>query len=465
MHLPAAKRKKSIANSILFRGDNVFRKIIPFAVISLLFILSLSAASRTVYVDVDGPNDPGSGTLEDPFRRIQDAIDIAVDGDIVEIQPGLYTGSGNYDLDPGGKSIAIRSINDPNAPSETIVDPGGSGRGFYFQSGEDPNCILDGLTIRNGHALDNSGGGIYCASSNPFITRCIIENNTADLYGAGIYCYNASPVFSGCTIQNNQTDYDGGGLEISGGRPEFVRCVIVKNHATGFGGGVDFFYRSSPILINCVIADNEASIGGGINGIDSYLTLDNSILWGNHANQGGQLAIDVLSYSSSAVVRYSDLQGGQTAVYDPNHVLIWASGNISGDPCFVSFDSNGNSETYDFHLQSVYGRWDRNIRAWVADANTSPCIDGGDPNSDWSGEPWPNGKRINMGIYGGTAQASKNGNPADFNVDNIVDLTDLFAMSEQWLIGQQCIEDLNADKDVNYDDFVIFAENWLWERP
>jgi hypothetical protein len=37
---------------------------------------------------------------------------------------------------------------------------------------------------------------------------------------------------------------------------------------------------------------------------------------------------------------------------------------------------------------------------------TSPCIDAGDPNSDWTGEIWPHGERINMGTYGGTQQAS-----------------------------------------------------------
>ncbi len=41
------------------------------------------------------------------------------------------------------------------------------------------------------------------------------------------------------------------------------------------------------------------------------------------------------------------------------------------------------------------------------DAATSPCIDAGDPNSPVGDEPQPNGGRINMGAYGGTAEASK----------------------------------------------------------
>lgn len=34
---------------------------------------------------------------------------------------------------------------------------------------------------------------------------------------------------------------------------------------------------------------------------------------------------------------------------------------------------------------------------WVYDDVSSPCTDASDPNSDWTGEPWPNGKRTNVG--------------------------------------------------------------------
>ena len=74
----------------------------------ILSIASVSNADNIVYVDVNGPNDPGTGTFDDPFRRIQDALDVAIDGDIVEIQPGIYTADpNNYNLDPNGKSITI----------------------------------------------------------------------------------------------------------------------------------------------------------------------------------------------------------------------------------------------------------------------------------------------------------------------------------------------------------------------
>ena len=45
----------------------MLRKISLFVIINA-FILSLSAVSRTVYVDVNGPNEHGSGTHDDEYR-------------------------------------------------------------------------------------------------------------------------------------------------------------------------------------------------------------------------------------------------------------------------------------------------------------------------------------------------------------------------------------------------------------
>jgi hypothetical protein len=58
-------------------------------------------------------------------------------------------------------------------------------------------------------------------------------------------------------------------------------------------------------------------------------------------------------------------------------------------------------------LKSQAGRWEAATGTWVIDDVTSPCIDAGDPNSPVGDEPQPNGERINMGAYGGTAEASK----------------------------------------------------------
>jgi len=76
---------------------------------------------------------------------------------------------------------------------------------------------------------------------------------------------------------------------------------------------------------------------------------------------------------------------------------------------------------------------------------TSLCIDAGDPNSPIGHEPFPNGGRINMGAYGGTAEASKSyfGKPT----------------CETIVAG-----DINGDCMVNFADFAIMVSHWLQDN-
>jgi hypothetical protein len=98
-------------------------------------------------------------------------------------------------------------------------------------------------------------------------------------------------------------------------------------------------------------------------------------------------------------------------------------GNITATPQFVQpgrwADPNDPTFTIapgatdaiwiagDYHLKSRTGRWDPARGVWTQDYITSLCIDAGDPEGPVGDEPEPNGGRINMGAYGGTAQASK----------------------------------------------------------
>jgi hypothetical protein len=63
------------------------------------------------------------------------------------------------------------------------------------------------------------------------------------------------------------------------------------------------------------------------------------------------------------------------------------TGNIQDDPLFV------DAANADFHLNN-------------STQNCSPAIDSGDPASDFASESQDNGARINMGVYGNTAEAA-----------------------------------------------------------
>ena len=88
---------------------------------------------------------------------------------------------------------------------------------------------------------------------------------------------------------------------------------------------------------------------------------------------------------------------------DGTTVTVWGNARVLA--------SNGVAyAVYDYHLQSEYGRYE--ALGWQTDAASSPCIDAGDPRSDYVNEPRANGARVNMGFYGNTAQASKSEPPS-----------------------------------------------------
>ena len=157
------------------------------------------------------------------------------------------------------------------------------------------------------------------------------------------------------------------------------------------------------------------------------------------------------------MVNYCNVQGGFSG-----------TGNINNDPCFADTSSPDVNE-WDYHLKSEAGRWDPANKLWVSDKTNSPCIDAGDPNSHWTKELWPHGKQINMGVYGGTPEASMSlspaGNIVDFNNDGFVYYEDVALFGEMWLSDIVPLsQDINRNGLVNFADWAEFAGQWLWEE-
>jgi len=178
-----------------------------------------------------------------------------------------------------------------------------------------------------------------------------------------------------------------------------LKNFVIRNSPTGI-----FCTASSPTIRNVTVVNNQY-------GIEAYAgsepNLSNCIFWHNSN-------ADLLGCQAC----YSCIERGGEG-----------PGNLSLDPMFAD-PNNG-----DFHLKSERGRYWPTHDVWVLDKFTSPCIDAGDPNTDHSAEPKPNGSRINMGAYGGTAYASMSERPfeGDVNGDGIIDITDLIALIENWL--------------------------------
>jgi Zn-dependent metalloprotease len=369
-------------------------------------------------------------TTSRKYFGIQAAINAAKSGEQIVVNKGTYYESINFK----GKNLVVRST-DPEdfAVVAATVIKGGS-EVVTFSGWEDANCVLAGFTITGGNT------GIYCPGS-PTITNCVVTKNA----GEGVYICYASPILA--------------------------NCMITGNGASGIA--VD--PESEPAISNCTIAGNR---GGGITVNWGTAKVTNSIIWGNWPAQ-------VTHSYGTVLINYSDIQDGWPGM-----------GNISADPYFVSAgywadpndpnipvepnQANAIWVQGDYHLKSQGWQWNSQQREWGFDRVTSRAIDAGNPGSslgeelvtvpDDPGNIYGQNLRIDMGSFGGTAEASMPPHKwvilGDLTNDGTLDLLDLASWAENWLNSdppKAWPADLNRDRVVDMLDFALLAEDWATE--
>ncbi len=273
------------------------------------------------------------------------------------------------------------------------------------------NCVFRGNSAE-------LGGGLYQQTGSFVVTDCLFENNAVRYRGGAMQGSGALQgsvtTLSGCRFVANSADDVGGALADLAWPSTISNCVFAGNRAVG-GGALFSSSSPGPLVLNCTFTGNRAQAGQALSWSPAYpgrvrsgpviktpfkMSLRNCILW-----DGGQ---EIQNNDKSVIaVNYSDMP------------MAWpGKGNINKDPLFATpghWDPNAtpddpNDDRWvegDYHLRSRAGRWDPVGGSWVMDGVTSPCIDAGDPGTVVADEPAPNGGRINMGFYGGTAQASK----------------------------------------------------------
>jgi Leucine-rich repeat (LRR) protein len=312
------------------------------------YTLKANFVTMITYVDDDAPSDPR------PY-------------DLRRSDP-LEDGSADHPFDSIQEAIA-----DAAADGFVLVRPGTYYEGINLMgkditvTGIDPCSteiaalpVIDGNDVERTVTFDQ-GEGPQCQLSGFVLTRGLDE------VAGAIACLGSSP-----TIKN---------------------CLIAGNRCEGPYGAIIYCQGSNSVFENLSLHGNEAGdTGAAFRFIACNAVIDNSILWGNVPRE------IVVESGHEPLVSYSDVQGG------------WpGQGNIAVNPEFAMpgfWTVDSIWIPGDYHLMSKIERWDPDNSAWMADTLTSPCIGAGDPNSRVH-ESLPHGTRINMGVYGGTDQASR----------------------------------------------------------
>ena len=378
------------------------------------------------------------------FKTIQEGIDASFEGDRVIVARGTYFENIRFK----GKNITLTSSDplDPDVVANTIIDGNKVGSVVTFLGAEDETCVLSSFTIRN-------GGGSNGAGINGNHTRATIENNVitgnVSRYEAG-GLYRCDGMIRGNTITGNSAENGGGGLLSCAG--PIQNNTISGNVAGGSGGGLEDC--DGPIEGNAIEGNSAGNVGGGLDSCGG--TIRNNTICGNSANYSGggleacmgtiennTIAWNVASYEGGGLrscggTIFNCIIWGNVAGRDsqlcassaPTYSCIedWqegGEGNISGNPHFV------NPAAGDYHL-----------RSW------SPCIDAGDPWSDYWNEPEPNGERIDMGAYGNTPEATSASQDTDEDL-----LPDDWERHFFGNLAQQPSDDPDGDGTSNLEEY------------
>jgi hypothetical protein len=311
-----------------------------------------------------------------------------------------YNGSAMYVLGFDKVIITHCSFRDNSNPAE--VSNGGGGAIALTNA---DISISYSEFINN--ECGNIGGAISLSQSAASIVGCSFSGNTAQNDGGAIYLWSDSPSIVNCIFTGNSTQTKGGAVCTYATsyttNARITNCIFTGNTSDTNGGAISLAgnYYDVSSVINCLIQDNEATTGGGLDiSYAQYKTIQNTIIWGNEADNGDQVGI---RNSSALKFYYCDVEGDLSGFY------------FSG-PTLTS------DYIHCFSLDPLISYSTSNPGSGYTISNISPCLNAGDPDTELSGSELydinGNARFFNNTYYSG-------------NLNNVLDRIDVGVIEDQ----------------------------------
>ncbi|HQO10113.1 MAG TPA: hypothetical protein PLK90_08910 [Clostridiales bacterium] len=277
----------------------------------------------------------------------------------------------------------------------------------------DPVFINIDKCVFESNTADSNGGAVYVFDDYMSLNTMELNITSSDFFnnvamtgnGGAVYYMNEGHIdaeFSKCRFFSNDASWGSAIYAslmtmMSGIIPpqRFANLIVLKNTGgTQSGIYLNMGMTSNPSdlkITNLTVAFNSIKpsklklnfvSGIYINSNGNYPLIENNILWKNTDQMSlpSNYWIEDLTYPAlSDIFKYCDIQNDSIGVT-----------NLSSDPLFINPPPNSEMETFDPDKYDLH------------ESVLSPCSDTGDPAlTD------PDGSRLNIGAYGGTAEAAK----------------------------------------------------------
>ena len=293
------------------------------------------------YVSRNNPNPvPPFDSWNTAATNLQDAADaISVpSGAVILVTNGIYDAGGAVVFGSMTNRLAVTvpaTVISVNGPSVTVIqgtptNGDNAVRCAYLANG----VILSGFTLTQGATRtagdsnqEQSGGGVWCESTNVVVSNCVITGNSANLSGGG----DLSGMLNNCILSSNNVPLtfqavsswqivaqgSGGGAQ----NALLNHCLLVGNFAGDAGGGAD-----GGVLNDCVLAGNSVNDSGGA---AASATLNDCAVTNNAAGYGGG-GVEACALVGCAVDGNASFYGGGASDSTLTNCTILANSGNTG---------------------------------------------------------------------------------------------------------------------------------------
>lgn len=253
-----------------------------------------------------------------PNGNIQSAIDLAVDGDIIQLSAGTYRPGSRLLVD--GKSLELRGHLDEDGAPTTIIDGMLLDRHLQVFGSPSSELAVHGIEFRFGGTNQDRAGSIHLLEGELSLTSCRFRQNVVPIRnwgkGGAIYCESGTRLNgTGVHFLYNgkccEQAMSGGAICGTEATIELTDCDFEGNY--GSSGGAIYTQDSSVAIDHCRFVANgirmpNSAGGGALLFLRSEVAISDSDFIGNVGEFGGALCFWDLNQAT--VTRCRFLQNG-----------------------------------------------------------------------------------------------------------------------------------------------------------